>query len=70
MPVYSSGPVRGAGVVRNRPDLVVLSSAAAQTARAASRAAREVSFSAPRLRVLAGRPGDTLSQLLTLARAG
>ena len=51
-------------------DLVVLSSATAQTARAARRAAREISFSAPRLRVLAGRPGDTLSQLLTLARAG
>ena len=51
-------------------DVVVLSSAAAQTARAARRAAREISFSAPRLRVLAGRPGDTLSQLLTLARAG
>jgi methanogenic corrinoid protein MtbC1 len=50
-------------------DLVVLSSATAQTARAARRAAREISFSAPRLRVLAGRPGDTLSQLLTLARA-
>jgi len=50
-------------------DLVVLSTATAQTARAARRAAREISFSAPRLRVLAGRPGDTLSQLLTLARA-
>ena len=50
-------------------DLVVLSSAAARTARAARRAAREISFSAPQVRVLAGRPGDTLSQLLTLARA-
>ena len=49
-------------------DLVVLSSATAQTARAARRAAREIGFSAPRLRVLAGRPGDTLSQLLKLAR--
>jgi len=49
--------------------LVVLSAATAQTARAARRAAREIAFSAPRLRVLAGRPGDTLSQLLTLARA-
>jgi MerR family transcriptional regulator, light-induced transcriptional regulator len=51
-------------------DLVVLSSAMAQTARAARRAAREIGFSAPRLRVLAGRPGDTLSQLLKLARSG
>jgi MerR family transcriptional regulator, light-induced transcriptional regulator len=49
-------------------DLVVLSSATGQTARAARRAAREIGFSAPRLRVLAGRPGDTLSQLLKLAR--
>jgi MerR family transcriptional regulator, light-induced transcriptional regulator len=49
-------------------DLVVLSSATAQTARTARRAAREIGFSAPRLRVLAGRPGDTLSQLLKLAR--
>jgi MerR family transcriptional regulator, light-induced transcriptional regulator len=49
-------------------DLVVLSSATAATARAARRAAREIGFSAPRLRVLAGRPGDTLSQLLKLAR--
>jgi len=49
-------------------DLVVLSSATAQTARAARRAAREIVFSAPRLRVLVGRPGDTLSQLLKLAR--
>jgi MerR family transcriptional regulator, light-induced transcriptional regulator len=51
-------------------DLVVLSSATTQTARAARRAAREIGFSAPRLRVLAGRPGDTLSQLLKLARPG
>jgi MerR family transcriptional regulator, light-induced transcriptional regulator len=51
-------------------NLVVLSSATAQTARAARRAARQIGFSAPRLRVLAGRPGDTLSQLLTLAKAG
>jgi MerR family transcriptional regulator, light-induced transcriptional regulator len=49
-------------------DLVVLSSATDQTARAARRAAREIGFSAPRLRVLAGRPGDTLTQLLKLAR--
>jgi B12 binding domain len=51
-------------------DLVVLSAATAQTARAARRAAREIGLSAPRLRVLAGRPGDTLSQLLKLARPG
>jgi MerR family transcriptional regulator, light-induced transcriptional regulator len=51
-------------------DLVVLSSATTQTARAARRAAREIGLSAPRLRVLAGRPGDTLSQLLKLARPG
>jgi len=49
-------------------DLVVLSSATAQAARAARRAAREIGFSAPGLRVLVGRPGDTLSQLLKLAR--
>jgi excisionase family DNA binding protein len=49
-------------------DLVVLSSATIETARAARRAAREISFSASRLRVLAGRPGDTLTQLLKLAR--
>ena len=51
-------------------DLVVLSSASAQTARAARRAAREIGFSAPHLRVLAGRPGDGLSELLRLARLG
>ena len=49
-------------------DLVVLSSATAQAARAARRASREIGFSAPRLRVLVGRPGDTLSQLRELAR--
>jgi MerR family transcriptional regulator, light-induced transcriptional regulator len=51
-------------------DLVVLSSATTQAARVARRAAREIGLSAPRLRVLAGRPGDTLSQLLKLARPG
>jgi hypothetical protein len=50
-------------------DLVVLSSATAQTARASRRAAREIGFSAPWLRVPVGRPGDTLGQLLTLARS-
>jgi MerR family transcriptional regulator, light-induced transcriptional regulator len=49
-------------------DLVVLSSATSQAARTARRAAREIGFSAPRLRVLAGRPGDSLSQLRELAR--
>jgi MerR family transcriptional regulator, light-induced transcriptional regulator len=49
-------------------DLVVLSSATVQTARAARRAAREIGFSAPRLRVLAGRPGDSLRQLREMAR--
>jgi MerR family transcriptional regulator, light-induced transcriptional regulator len=49
-------------------DLVVLSSATAQAARAARRAAREIGFAAPRLRVLAGRPGDRLSQLREMAR--
>jgi MerR family transcriptional regulator, light-induced transcriptional regulator len=51
-------------------NLVVLSSATDQAARAARRAAREIGFSAPQLRVLVGRPGDTLSQLLKLAREG
>jgi hypothetical protein len=46
----------------------VLSSATSQAARAARRAAREIGFSAPRLRVLAGRPGDSLSRLRELAR--
>jgi MerR family transcriptional regulator, light-induced transcriptional regulator len=49
-------------------DLVVLSSAASQTARAARRAAREIASSAPGLGVLAGRPGDGVSELRQLAR--
>jgi len=49
-------------------DLVVLSSVTDQTARLARRAAREIGLSAPRLRVLAGRPGDSLSRLRELAR--
>ena len=48
--------------------LVVLSSATSQTARAGRRAAREIGLADPRLRVLAGRPGDSLSQLRQLAR--
>ena len=51
-------------------DLVVLSTATAATARSARRAARAIGSSAPRLRVLVGRPGDTLSKLLELARRG
>jgi len=49
-------------------DLVVLSCATTQTARVARRAAREIGSSAPGLRVLVGRPGDTLTQLRELAR--
>jgi hypothetical protein len=49
-------------------DLVVLSTATAETARAARRAARAIGSSAPELRVLVGQPGDTLSKLLELAR--
>jgi MerR family transcriptional regulator, light-induced transcriptional regulator len=49
-------------------DLVVLSSAASQAARAARRAAREIASSAPGLGVLAGRPGDSVSELRQLAR--
>jgi excisionase family DNA binding protein len=51
-------------------DLVALSTATAETARAARRAARAIGTSAPRLRVLVGRPGDTLRELLELARRG
>jgi hypothetical protein len=51
-------------------DLVVLSTATAETARAARRAARSIGTSAPALRVLVGRPGDTLRHLLDLARHG
>jgi len=49
-------------------DLVVLSSATAQAAWIADWAAQEIGSSAPRLRVLVGRPGDSLSQLRDLAR--
>lgn len=48
--------------------LVVLSSATSQSARAARQAAREIGQDAPRVRVLAGRPGDSLSRLRQLAR--
>jgi MerR family transcriptional regulator, light-induced transcriptional regulator len=49
-------------------DLVVLSTATTQAAQAARRAAREIGLHAARLHVLAGQPGDTLSQLRQLAR--
>jgi MerR family transcriptional regulator, light-induced transcriptional regulator len=49
-------------------DLVVLSAATTQASRAARRAAREIGLHAPRLPVLAGRPGDTLTQLRLRAR--
>jgi len=49
--------------------LVVLSAATTSSARRARRAAKEIRTAAPGLRVLAGRPGDTLGQLRELARA-
>ena len=49
--------------------LVVLSSATAESARRALEAADEIRRSEAGLRVLAGQPGDTLSQLRELARA-
>ena len=49
-------------------DLVVLSSATTTAARLASRQAREIRERLPGIRVLAGRPGDTLSRLRELAR--
>jgi len=49
--------------------LVVLSAATASAARRGRRAAKEIRTAAPGLRVLAGRPGDTLGQLRELARA-
>jgi MerR family transcriptional regulator, light-induced transcriptional regulator len=48
--------------------LVVLSSATKAAARLGRRAAGEITQSAPGLRVLTGRPGDTLGQLRRLAR--
>jgi excisionase family DNA binding protein len=50
--------------------LLVFSSATPQAVRAARRAARDIGSSAPQLRVLVGQPGDTLTQLLSLASAG
>jgi methanogenic corrinoid protein MtbC1 len=49
--------------------LVVLSSSTADSVRTAAREARELRQRLPRARVLAGRPGDTLTRLLELARA-
>jgi hypothetical protein len=55
--------------VDTRARLVVLSAVTTSSARRARRAAREIRAAAPGLRVLAGRPGDTLGQLRELARA-
>lgn len=48
--------------------LIVLSSATTGAARLASREAREIGEHLPHARILAGRPGDTLSRLRELAR--
>ena len=48
--------------------LIVLSSATGGAARHATREAREIREHLPGVRVLVGRPGDTLSQLRELAR--
>jgi methylmalonyl-CoA mutase cobalamin-binding subunit len=50
-------------------NLVVLSACTADGADAARQAADEIRAAAPWLHVLAGRPGDTLTQLRLLARA-
>ena len=52
-----------------RASLVVLSSATTEGAQRGGEAAEQIMRSADGLRVLAGRPGDTLSQLQQLARA-
>jgi excisionase family DNA binding protein len=52
-----------------RARLVVLSAATTESARRARRAAKAIRTAAPGLRVLAGRPGDTLGQLREQARA-
>jgi methanogenic corrinoid protein MtbC1 len=49
--------------------LIVLSSATAGAARFAAGEAREIRERVPNARILAGRPGDTLSRLRQLARA-
>jgi len=48
--------------------LIVLSSASTGGARVASRETREIGERLPHARILAGRPGDTLSRLRELAR--
>ncbi|MGD0065957.1 MAG: B12-binding domain-containing protein [Streptosporangiaceae bacterium] len=50
--------------------LVVLSAATAEAARLGRQAVAEITLAAPGLRVLAGQPGNTLSQLRRSARAG
>jgi excisionase family DNA binding protein len=50
-------------------NLVVLSACTAEAARAARQAADEIRAAAPGRHVLAGQPGDTLTQLRHLARA-
>ena len=62
------GEVTGLAVLA-RAGLVVLSSATTEGAQRGGEAAEEITRSAEWLRVLAGRPGDTLSQLQQLARA-
>jgi MerR family transcriptional regulator, light-induced transcriptional regulator len=48
--------------------LIVLSSATAESVRLAAREAREIRAQLPQVRVLTGRPGDTLTNLRTQAR--
>jgi excisionase family DNA binding protein len=52
----------------NGASLIVLSSATSDAARTAGREARQIGAALPEVRVLAGRPGDTLSKLRELAR--
>jgi len=49
-------------------DLVVLSAAMSSSTQAARQAAEEIAHALPDMRVVAGRPGNTLSQLRKLAR--
>jgi MerR family transcriptional regulator, light-induced transcriptional regulator len=49
--------------------LIVLSSATADSVRAAGRQVRDIRERLPHVRVLTGRPGDTLARLRDLARA-
>jgi methanogenic corrinoid protein MtbC1 len=51
-----------------RAGLIVLSSATAAAVRTAGQEAREIRERLPHARVLAGRPGDTLTRLHDLAR--